>query len=579
VTDPALPTHWASVGQPWRSEAEIGPRRQAVLARCRDTPHDPDRGAYPFRDPDGNPVLLTRADVEWLLATHPPEAHLDLRGATMRAVNVSDLPLAALVAHTWPAPLLTAPQSVVWLDGVDLTEAWLEHVDLRCAHLERAVLRGARLGGADLSHAHLSGADLRGADLTRACLRSARLAPWETPGDPTTRRKTDLTDATLDEATLNDADLRDVLFEDASLVIATFHGAMLYGARFVRATLPGADFGTSHFQPADPLMKGDVSGRRGTDDAAAFQGARLQGARFPTLSLQGVTFRDALLAGATFNGARLEGARFERAHVEGTFLSVEDVSEQNLERLRRTQPDFSRACGAADLRGATFDATTALDGAIMGDKRYGSVLVLNARWGDAALDLARWDAVAELGDERLARRHGTGDLSHVRLARYRDAVRANRQIAVALRERGMAPEAARFAYRARSLETDMLGLRVRWRSPSSWPRYLASRVVLRWIAGYGLKPGRTIIWYLGIISSFAAADFVLRLPLGQHDALAPTIVLSVVESLYAFHGRGLASIGDPTDPRVTLGALEAVLGLLLEVVFIAAFTRRFFNDE
>src|SRR5258707_14459984 len=60
-------TYWAAVGMPWRTEPEIGEERQRYLAERRAVQPDIERGIYPFK---GIEPRLTRADVEWLLATH-----------------------------------------------------------------------------------------------------------------------------------------------------------------------------------------------------------------------------------------------------------------------------------------------------------------------------------------------------------------------------------------------------------------------------------------------------------------------------------------------------------------------------
>jgi hypothetical protein len=45
----------------------------------------------------------------------------------------------------------------------------------------------------------------------------------------------------------------------------------------------------------------------------------------------------------------------------------------------------------------------------------------------------------------------------------------------------------------------------------------------------------------------------------------------------AFRGRGFfATAFQPGDPQAALSAMEAVIGLLIEIIFIATFTQRFF---
>lgn len=57
--------YWQAKGQEWRTEPEIDPQRQRYLNEGRSITPDIEQGIYPFKD-----IKLSRADVEWLLATH-----------------------------------------------------------------------------------------------------------------------------------------------------------------------------------------------------------------------------------------------------------------------------------------------------------------------------------------------------------------------------------------------------------------------------------------------------------------------------------------------------------------------------
>ena len=53
---------------------------------------------------------------------------------------------------------------------------------------------------------------------------------------------------------------------------------------------------------------------------------------------------------------------------------------------------------------------------------------------------------------------------------------------------------------------------------------------------------------------------------------------ALVVSLTAFHGRGFFSEQfKPGDPQAIIAAIEAVVGLVIEISFIATFTQRFFG--
>jgi hypothetical protein len=95
-SDPqAWKTYWEGRGQPWRTEPEISAERQEELAQCRTIVPNIEKGIYPFKD-----IKLSRADIEWLLATHETgrgpvdwsneqqkeRKGLDLRGADLRVI-------------------------------------------------------------------------------------------------------------------------------------------------------------------------------------------------------------------------------------------------------------------------------------------------------------------------------------------------------------------------------------------------------------------------------------------------------------------------------------------------------------
>src|ERR1700704_2951427 len=97
--------YWKAQGWPWRTEPEINEDRQKYLAERRAIVPDIEKGIYPFKD-----INLSRADVEWLLATHEngrgpvdwtdesqrEREGLDLCGADLRGVNLTRLPLAKM---------------------------------------------------------------------------------------------------------------------------------------------------------------------------------------------------------------------------------------------------------------------------------------------------------------------------------------------------------------------------------------------------------------------------------------------------------------------------------------------------
>ncbi len=218
----------------------------------------------------------------------------------------------------------------------------------------------------------------------------------------------------------------------------------------------------------------------------------------------------------------------------------------------------------AILRGAFFDTRTALEGVTFSDGGALSASVADVHWDGVNLAVVDWEPVKVLGDEYRAHRSK-------KLPDYQTAVRANRQLAVALRDQGLNEQADHFAYRAQLLQ------RVAWRLSGKPLKYLFS-LFLDLLAGYGYRPKRSIIAYLLVIAYFAFIYAALThflhaqpYPLAWYEAL--------VLSVSSFHGRGffqpVQSLGDPV---AIAASVEAVLGLLIEISFIATFTQRFFGS-
>lgn len=167
--------YWTSQGMSWRTEPEIDNARKAYLSVRRGVKADIVRGIYPFRDEQGS-IKLTRADVEWLLATHKSggmrgpldwndtnqrsRTGLDVRGADLSGINLNHLPLDKLRGGLSEDDFFAASLPQLQTAAVRLTNA-----SLVFAQLQRSILTYARLEGADLRSARLEGADLYHATL------------------------------------------------------------------------------------------------------------------------------------------------------------------------------------------------------------------------------------------------------------------------------------------------------------------------------------------------------------------------------------------------------------------------------
>jgi hypothetical protein len=286
--------------------------------------------------------------------------------------------------------------------------------------------------------------------------------------------------------------------------------------------------------------------------------------------MEGTKLARAHLEGADLRAAQLKGASFHQARLEGADLSWSQLKSVNLRGAHLEGADLYGAhLEGADLTGAKMEKAQLSNVTLNDDKHIGPQLA-DVQWDGVNLAVVNWSQVIMLGDEYEAHQkklEGVVKDSATRDTEYRGAVRANRQLAVTLQMQGLNEDAARFAYRAQKLQ------RVVLRQHRKFGQYFFS-LFLDLLAGYGYRPGRSVFWYLVIIFGFAIAYFAFG-----HLSLLPD---SFVFSLTSFHGRGFfPGLGNETslhNPLVVLAAIEAVIGLFLEISFIATFTKRFFGS-
>jgi len=136
-----------------------------------------------------------------------------------------------------------------------------------------------------------------------------------------------------------------------------------------------------------------------------------------------------------------------------------------------------------------------------------------------------------------------------------------------LRAQGHNQKADRLAYRGHLTHRRILWLQRHYLS------HFGS-LLLDLVSGYGYKPLRSFVTYLLMIFGFAALYFLLRDSV--HPSLGPLDAL--IFSITSFHGRGFSPGETVTlhNPLTVLAAGEAIIGLLIEITFIATFTQRFF---
>ena len=406
----------------------------------------------------GDKIQLTRADIEWLLDTLGEDGGpfkgpidwdqteqrnrtgLDLRGARLNKLDLSDLPLAG---------------------------AQLQFAELIYATLERTDLSGAHLWGASLNHAHMA----------RVRLYQARLFNVE-------MYRTDLTNAYLVEASLS----------GASLSQSTLRGSILREA----------DLG--------PIKTGT---------------------------------------------SRCEALRDELERLKG--IDPEIVGDASTEDLK-----------AADLSGSFLDSSTVLDDTILGDVDRGVYLV-DIRFGDVGLGGIEWSNVTILGEESEVRaiqhKHRILNRENRELLREKCeiAIRANRQLSVALENQGLLDEAIYFIHRTKDLQRLQYWLKCEFVT-------LFISGLLNALTGDGYRIRNLLGWYLITLLGFAEIYYFASRWFGSTPIDAWR---ALYMSLLAFH-----RLPFPATPwfapqyMSTIGIIESILGVAIEAGLIAAFTFR-----
>lgn len=334
-----------------------------------------------------------------------------------------------------------------------------------------------------------------------------------------------------------------------------------------------------------------------TLEQRALAGVHLEQTDLSETHLEGAVLRNAFLQGATMRATQLEQAVLFQAHLEQAYLRRAHLEGANMAHAHLEGAYVRDAwLMGADLHHAVCDNATSLEGIRLLDKKWGCALLADVHWGDCHLAVIDWRRVMPLGDETLARavslqsgRANNAEKKHEYLDTYQAAVRAYRQLANAMRAQGMNEEAVPFAYRAQLLQREVLWRQFLWGeelASQALPggihqmmRDLGRRVgksgayIFSWfldvLAGYGYKPGRSLGIYLLAITAFTICYLLLG-----HLPLREALIFSVT----AFHGRGF--FPGPfalSDPATAIAAAEAVIGLLIEISFIATFTQRFFG--
>ncbi len=308
-----------------------------------------------------------------------------------------------------------------------------------------------------------------------------------------------------------------------------------------------------------------------TEDQHEAALVHLEGASLVSAHLEGAFLAYAHLQNADLSSAYLQDALLRSAHLERAWLYNTHLESANLRLAHLEGASLASAhLERAILSGVFFDHATQLNAVVLGDKETAVASLVDVHWGDVNLAVVKWSQVSMLGDEYEARQRmhdGKVKDRDTKIAEYETAVRANRQLAVVLESQGLNEDSARFAYRAQVLQRKVL-----WKQRRFGKWFFSMMLAL--LAGYGYRMGRILAAYLLIVMVCAGAYFVLGMFYEPHLSFIDAVLTSIT----AFHGRVFSEpFLRPGDPQLWVTAFEAIAGLVVEGVFIAMLTQRFFG--
>lgn len=538
-----------------------------------------------------------------------------------------------------PAVLRGANLQAINLNYADLRDADLRDADLRDSQLVDADLTGALLTEANLAGATLLRDEditaLRALKLHndviqrppyyRVAVTSRNQLEWifientwsGLPALPNGYKRPDLSGADLSELDLSGVDFVGARLSGTSLIMLgeerefrrrfalnTSKGRAPYdGVKFPRhqhvlwvmrerrwhaegAVEPKARINLIH---AD-LTKANLSGmslRYANLSGASFKGANLRKSDM-TLTI----FRDGECSGADLRDATLLATNAERSHFDDTNMWSVDIRNAELRGaiLSNAYLDDALLIGAdlraaelrrtflygADLSTVRLDANTVFEGAWVNEL---TVFGEN-KWSEISLSAIQWLDVGRLGDElvpEIPPSYPPKLAVRLRDNTRKGAVQTYRGLELALRTQGVETVARRFHLRYERLRRVMV-----YKEGKKIVRdvRLLFSLALDALVGYGEAPVQTFLIYVGSVFAFSGVYAALVGPASHISSVQwPDWLLY---SFVTFHGRGLFdNVNKLTQvhgwlPVVAL--LESALGIAMEFIFVAAFTRRFLGE-
>jgi uncharacterized protein YjbI with pentapeptide repeats len=304
--------------------------------------------------------LLTREDVEAMLAKGESLAHKNMQGLDLSGLDFSGADLShALCAKTnfQGCRMEGADFTFTLANGADFTGASFHRAIFKQSVLQKATLRQANFTEARMELTTLGECDLSQAIFDRAHIRLCNFS--KTVLEKTRFSRTMLSLCAFSEVKAGGADFCEVqafkcLFKKAQLDGAVFKKAVLneclfQGAAAAGISLIGAELRKFYTDADTDLCNADFSGADLRQ--ASLRMSRLCGADFYKANLENAMFTQCDLSRARLDGLYAAGCRFLKCDLTGADISGTNLQNGGLKKCRLTGADLSQASlYAADLR-------------------------------------------------------------------------------------------------------------------------------------------------------------------------------------------------------------------------------------
>ncbi len=271
--------------------------------------------------------------------------------------------------------------------------------------------------------------------------------------------------------------------------------------------------------------------------------ANLEKAYFGGTNLKNAILRESVLKGAYLRGAILENATLHKSCLQGA-----DMIGANLQNAKLWSSNLQRAkLQRTNLKNTGFNEKTILH---------------DVNWYQCQID----NSTLKLADNQLDKK-----VIQEKNNDYKKAREVYRNLKNYFRQEGMFNISGEYYYREKLMET-----KCNWKNKKyfKW----TFNMFFNLVAGYGERPGRVIIWWAGIIFSFAYIYYHCN---GIYNGIAynitsynPKFLETLYFSIVTFTTLGFGDLVPKPGFFQLLASFEALLGAIFMAMFIFVFARK-----